>query len=127
MTRFQLAARRWRAGADQRVTGCASAATPDSGPETPPTLGDQRVGEPDPDLRSTARIDVGGHRLYLTCEGTGAPTVIYLHGAITEPTVVPHQNARAISGPCPSHTGSAATTGAIVGDSDTVDAVQRPA
>ena len=27
------------------------------------------------------RFDVGGHKLYLRCEGTGSPTVVYLHGA----------------------------------------------
>lgn len=27
-------------------------------------------------------LDVGGHKLYLKCEGTGSPTVVYLHGLI---------------------------------------------
>ena len=27
-------------------------------------------------------FDVGGHKLYLRCEGRGAPTVVYLHGLI---------------------------------------------
>ena len=27
-------------------------------------------------------FDVGGHKLYLRCEGSGSPTVIYLHGII---------------------------------------------
>jgi pimeloyl-ACP methyl ester carboxylesterase len=27
-------------------------------------------------------FDVGGHKLYLKCEGSGAPTVVYLHGII---------------------------------------------
>lgn len=27
-------------------------------------------------------FDVGGHKLYLKCEGTGSPTVVYLHGLI---------------------------------------------
>lgn len=29
-------------------------------------------------------FDVGGHRLYLRCEGSGSPTVIYLHGLIVK-------------------------------------------
>jgi len=39
-------------------------------------------------LRDTASaalegvFDVGGHKLYLKCEGTGSPTVVYLHGLI---------------------------------------------
>ncbi|MDP8942539.1 MAG: alpha/beta hydrolase [Actinomycetota bacterium] len=30
------------------------------------------------------RFDVGGHRLYLECRGTGSPTVVYLHGSVRE-------------------------------------------
>lgn len=28
------------------------------------------------------RFDVGGHKLYIRCEGAGSPTVVYLHGYI---------------------------------------------
>ncbi len=38
-----------------------------------------------PDTGSTAiegLFDVGGHKLYLKCEGSGSPTVVYLHGII---------------------------------------------
>ena len=28
------------------------------------------------------RFDVGGHKLYLHCQGGGSPTVVYLHGSI---------------------------------------------
>ena len=27
-------------------------------------------------------FDIGGHSLYLSCRGTGAPTIVYLHGSI---------------------------------------------
>ena len=31
------------------------------------------------------RFDVGGYKLYMRCEGSGSPTVVYLHGWIREP------------------------------------------
>jgi pimeloyl-ACP methyl ester carboxylesterase len=31
------------------------------------------------------RFDVGDHKLYMRCEGSGSPTVIYLHGFIEQP------------------------------------------
>lgn len=38
------------------------------------------------------KFDVGGHSLYLECRGTEPPTVLYLHGSITETEVDPHAN-----------------------------------
>jgi pimeloyl-ACP methyl ester carboxylesterase len=38
------------------------------------------------------KFDVGGHELFLSCKGTTPPTVIYMHGAIQEPSVIPHAN-----------------------------------
>lgn len=37
-------------------------------------------------------FDVGGHDLFIDCAGTGAPTIVYMHGSITSPGIVPHQN-----------------------------------
>jgi pimeloyl-ACP methyl ester carboxylesterase len=37
-------------------------------------------------------FDVGGHSLYLSCSGTGSPTVVYLHGAVWETDYLPHAN-----------------------------------
>ena len=39
-------------------------------------------------------FDVGGHELYLNCQGTGSPTIVYLHGAIwsTDEVPIPHAN-----------------------------------
>ena len=39
------------------------------------------------------KFDVGGHSLYMKCRGSTPPTVVYLHGSITEADVVPHTNA----------------------------------
>jgi hypothetical protein len=63
------------------VTGCSSGAD-DAGTATagsattqvPATTGAAANGQVD------ALFDVGGHKLHLTCEGTGSPTVVYLHG-----------------------------------------------
>jgi len=38
-------------------------------------------------------FDVGGHKLYLKCEGSGSPTVVYLHGLIETPADGGSQNA----------------------------------
>lgn len=32
--------------------------------------------------RTEGTFDVGGHKLYIRCEGSGSPTVVYLHGYI---------------------------------------------
>jgi hypothetical protein len=57
--------------------------------------------DPDPDAEPDAasdkeliegKFDVGGHELYLNCRGAGDPTIIYLHGSIENPAVVPHGN-----------------------------------
>jgi pimeloyl-ACP methyl ester carboxylesterase len=32
-----------------------------------------------------AKFDVGGHKLHIRCEGTGSPTVVYLHGHSQKP------------------------------------------
>lgn len=71
-------------------------------------------------------FDVGGHRLYLTCEGTGSPTIIYLHGAITEATIVPHQNAGAIGNALSGTYRVCRYDRRNLGRSEKVDAVQRP-
>jgi pimeloyl-ACP methyl ester carboxylesterase len=44
---------------------------------------DARMSPADTKPASTivGRFDVGGHKLYLRCEGTGSPTVVYIHGA----------------------------------------------
>jgi len=49
-----------------------------------------------PDTGSTAvqgLFDVGGHQLYLKCEGSGSSTVVYLHGFIETPASGGSQNA----------------------------------
>ena len=73
------------------------------------------------------RFDVGGHRLYLKCRGTGAPTVVYLHGSINERSVIPHANAESILSALSDRYRVCLYDRRNLGSSDTVDAVQRPA
>lgn len=71
-------------------------------------------------------FDVGGHELYLTCRGSGSPTVLYLHGAVFDPDVVPHRNALGIRRHLEEHTRVCLYDRRNVGRSETVDAIQQP-
>jgi pimeloyl-ACP methyl ester carboxylesterase len=62
------------------LTGCGGT----SSPETSPAKATSAAGR---------RFDVGDHELYLKCEGSGSPTVVYLHGFIADPTGGGSQNA----------------------------------
>lgn len=70
--------------------------------------------------------DVGGHRLFLSCSGTGSPTVVYMHGAIWDAEAVPHANAFAIRDRLDEHVRVCLYDRRNVGLSDTVDAIQQP-
>jgi pimeloyl-ACP methyl ester carboxylesterase len=51
-----------------------------------------RTGTATGPARIDGSFDVGGHSLYLKCRGTASPTIVYMHGSITEANVVPHTN-----------------------------------
>jgi len=70
--------------------------------------------------------DVGGHDLYLTCRGSGSPTVIYLHGAIFNPAIVPHRNAFAIRDRLDDQMRVCLYDRRNLGLSDSVDKIQQP-
>jgi pimeloyl-ACP methyl ester carboxylesterase len=91
--------------------------------------------DPDPDAEPDAasdkeliegKFDVGGHELYLNCQGTGDPTIIYLHGSIENPTVVPHRNGTAFQARLGDEHRVCVYDRRNLGLSDTVDAVQLP-
>jgi hypothetical protein len=69
-------------------------------------------------------FDVGGHDLYLNCAGTGTPTVMYLHGSIEDPGVVPHGNGLALQRRLKDDHRFCVYDRRNLGRSDTVDAVQ---
>lgn len=71
-------------------------------------------------------FDVGGHELFMRCEGSGSPTVVYMHGAITDPGVVAHSNATGIMRLLADDYRMCAYDRRNVGDSETVDAPQLP-
>jgi pimeloyl-ACP methyl ester carboxylesterase len=71
-------------------------------------------------------FDVGGHRLYLSCKGTGSPTVVYMHGAIWDDRVVPHANALDIQERLADDVRVCLYDRRNTGLSDTVDAIQTP-
>jgi pimeloyl-ACP methyl ester carboxylesterase len=99
----------------------ASATAPAAG-------GDATAGQVPPPVSDVVggRYDVGGHELYLTCEGTGSPTVVYLHGAIWDDWVLPHANAFEIRQRLADDVRVCLYDRRNVGWSDTVDATQKP-
>jgi pimeloyl-ACP methyl ester carboxylesterase len=90
-------------------------ADPDLGPET---ASDEEIIE--------GKFDVGGHGLYLRCEGIGEPTIIYMHGSIENPGVVPHRNGRVFQARLGDDHRVCVYDRRNLGLSDTVDAVQLP-
>jgi pimeloyl-ACP methyl ester carboxylesterase len=91
--------------------------------------------DPDPDAEPDAasdkeliegKFDVGGHELYLNCRGTGDPTIIYLHGSIENPDVVPHRNGMPFQARLGDEHRVCVYDRRNLGLSDTVDAVQLP-
>lgn len=67
--------------------------------------------------------DVGGHKLFMSCAGSGSPTVVYLHGWIDDPAIVPHTNGEHFRRELPDHK-VCLYDRRNVGSSETVDAVQ---
>lgn len=84
------------------------------------------VAVPATDAGIDGLFDVGDHRLYLSCSGTGSPTVVYMHGAIWDDRIVPHTNAFDIRERLQDHVRVCLYDRRNVGLSDTVDAVQEP-
>jgi pimeloyl-ACP methyl ester carboxylesterase len=72
------------------------------------------------------RFDVGGHSLYLRCDGTGSPTIVYLHGAIFDGGFDPHTNGLHTSERLSDEYRVCVYDRRNLGRSDTVDAEQRP-
>ena len=73
-------------------------------------------------------FDVGGHGLYLKCEGTGTPTIVYLHGAIWDRAEVPlpHANGEFAQRALADDYRVCVYDRRNVGLSDSVDAPQLP-
>ena len=103
------------------LAGCAgsdeSAATNTNA--TPATTQAAATGKID------GKFDVGGHSLYLKCTGTEPPTIVYMHGSITERSVDPHVNGEFLTALSGEHR-VCVYDRRNLGHSDTVDAPQLP-
>lgn len=106
------------------ATGLApsSSGAPVDHSEVPPTMAGS---SPLPDSIS-GTFDVGGHALYLECEGTAEPTVVYMHGSIEHRDVVPHENGRPFIDALKDEHRVCVYDRRNVGASDIVDAPQLP-
>ncbi|MCW2764064.1 MAG: alpha/beta hydrolase [Nocardioides sp.] len=72
-------------------------------------------------------FDAGGHELFISCHGTGAPTVVYLHGAITQPGMDPQVTGAGFGDLLTNDYRVCLYDRRNVGRSEVVDAVQKPA
>jgi pimeloyl-ACP methyl ester carboxylesterase len=72
------------------------------------------------------RFDVGGHKLYMRCRGEGSPTIVYMHGSITEGNVIPHENGAVFEESLGDDYRVCVYYRRNLADSDTVDAPQLP-
>lgn len=59
-------------------------------------VGAQDDGAADDNSQIEGKFDVGGLELYMRCEGTGSPTIVYLHGHIRVSTISGAWNSRPI-------------------------------
>jgi pimeloyl-ACP methyl ester carboxylesterase len=71
--------------------------------------------------------DVGGHKLYMSCQGTGSPTVVYVHGWVNDADYTPHLSALKIQELLSDDYRVCLYDRRNVGSSEVVDAVQTPA
>jgi pimeloyl-ACP methyl ester carboxylesterase len=115
------------------LAACASdSASPSAGSSTAPSssgsasrpTGDTPTGSGSAVVEGT--FDVGGHRLFITCEGTGSPTVVYLHGSISDPAVDPHANGGRVQERLSEDYRVCLYDRRNLGHSDTVNAPQLP-
>jgi pimeloyl-ACP methyl ester carboxylesterase len=106
------------------ATSCSS-----EDPATTPGVGTDatsaRSAVPDDDVID-GTFDVGGHKLYINCAGTGTPTVIYLHGWIVNEIDDPHANAVGIQTALQDDYRVCLYDRRNVAHSETVDAPQGP-
>jgi pimeloyl-ACP methyl ester carboxylesterase len=72
-------------------------------------------------------VDVGGHKLYMSCEGSGSPTIVYVHGWVNDKGYVPHDSAQGISDLLADDYRVCLYDRRNVGSSETVNSVQSPA
>jgi pimeloyl-ACP methyl ester carboxylesterase len=72
------------------------------------------------------KFDVGGHSLYIRCEGSAPPTVVYMHGWIDNESIEPHGNGEQFIDALSGEHRVCVYDRRNLGKSDTVDAPQLP-
>lgn len=82
---------------------------------------------PETDSGVAGEFDVGGHELYLECQGTEPPTVVYMHGSIQQAGDIPHENGEFLLTSLGDEHRVCVYDRRNVGSSETVDAPQLPA
>jgi pimeloyl-ACP methyl ester carboxylesterase len=100
-------------------------ATP-SASQLSPTSAPTNTTAPTDTTTIEGMFDVGGHDLYLHCRGDGSPTVVYMHGSITDDRIVPHRNGQFALDALGDEVRVCVYDRRNVGLSDTVDAPQTP-
>jgi pimeloyl-ACP methyl ester carboxylesterase len=105
------------------LTGCSGGADPAASssleatvPSPTPTPTDASVIE--------GSFDVGGHSLFLVCEGDGSPTVVYFHGLAQDPGSSGKENGVQVAAALRDDYRVCRYDRANVGDSDTVEGEQ---
>ena len=107
-------------------SSAASAAASSATGTTPSASGTDSAPSEEPLDVVEGMFDVGGHDLYLRCEGSGSPTVIYLHGSIQDSSVIAHSNGAGFQQLLSTDYRTCVYDRRNVGNSDTVDAIQLP-
>jgi pimeloyl-ACP methyl ester carboxylesterase len=93
----------------------------------PTTTETSATGSPEAEVDVVdGKFDVGGHSLYIRCEGSVSPTVVYMHGAIDEESIIPHTNGEFLLDSLGDEHRVCVYDRRNVGESDTVDAPQLP-
>lgn len=112
------------------LAGCGGTSVPaGSGGEVPPgsSAPARRASAMNATSVETADLyDVGGHKLYMSCAGSGPMTVVSVHGWVNQTGFVPHEAVSQVRDLLTDDYRVCLYDRRNVWPSDTVDAVQRP-
>ena len=113
-------------GTSREPQGESPAGTTTGDTGSVPSEGTSTAAEPrEPTVEGT--FDVGGHELFLRCEGSGSPAVVYMHGSIIDSEVLPHASGTGFQQLLAEDYQTCVYDRRNVGASDTVYAAQLPA
>ena len=79
-----------------------------------------------PSLATQTLFDVNGHQMYMSCKGTGSPTVVHIHGWVNDPGFTPHLYELQVQQLLSDDFRVCLYDRRNVGSSEVVDAVQTP-